>query len=207
MFRKCFSRYTYFLMIVTLCFYCEKNQENAVISRYVPENISTDKIQFIETGQILLEETEVVEGRDTAIERLQDPALDLRRTALLHEALPEPLAPAPIDSASTAQVELLRFTPREIVWEVETDRPRLLVASEVYYPAGWTARIDDAPAPILRADYLLRAVPVPEGRHIVTMQFEPEKHERSILISGLATALVYIGALLLAGLVWYRKGD
>ncbi|MEM1041152.1 MAG: hypothetical protein AAGI91_00840 [Bacteroidota bacterium] len=154
-----------------------------------------------------VEETEVVEGPEATFERLRDPSLDLRRTALLAEPLPEALAPVPIDSASTASVELSRFGPREIVWQVETDRPRLFVASEVYYPAGWYATLDDARVPIIRANHLLRGVVVPAGKHILTMQFDPPRHELGLLISQLATALVYLAALLMAGLLWYRRGE
>ena len=154
----------------------------------------------------LAEETRVVEDREERLRLLRDPDLDLRRTALLNEPLPQPLDPAPIDSLSTAGVELVRFDPREIVWEVATDRPRLMVASEVYYPAGWSAYVDDRPAPIVQTNHLLRGVVVPEGEHIVSMRFEPETHERSALISIVATALAYLGALLMAGLWWYRRG-
>ncbi len=154
-----------------------------------------------------VEDTEVVEGEDETFRRLRDPAFDPRRTALLPEPLPEALAPAPIDSSSTATVALSRFGPREIVWEVETDRPRLFVASEVYYPAGWHATLDDEPVPIVRADHLLRAVAVPAGRHLLTMRFDPPRHEQGIVISRIATLLVYLGALLMAGLLWYRRGE
>ncbi len=152
-------------------------------------------------------ETRVVEDREERLRLLRDPDLDLRRTALLSEPLARPLDPAPIDSLSTAAVELVRFDPREIVWEAATDRPRLLVASEIYYPAGWNAYVDDRPVPIVQTNHLLRGVVVPEGEHIVTMRFEPETHERSARVSTIATALAYLGALLMAGLWWYRKGD
>ena len=152
-------------------------------------------------------QTEVIEDREAVFERLRDPSFDPRETAILPEPLPDGFDITPIDSASTVNVELARYNPREIVWQVETDRPRLLVASEVYYPAGWTATIGEEAAPILRADYLLRAIPVPEGRHIITMRFDPPRHELGVLLSRLSTALVYFGALLVAGLLWYRRGD
>ncbi len=154
-----------------------------------------------------VENAEVVEDREETFRRLRDPSLDLRRTALLPEPLPVPIAPAPIDSASTATAELRRFGPREIVWQVETDRPRLFVADEVYYPAGWHATLDDEPVPILRADHLLRAVPVPAGRHILSMRFDPPRHALGILVSRIATFLVYLGALFVTGLLWYRRGE
>lgn len=154
-----------------------------------------------------VEDTRVVEGEEETWRVLRDPATDLRRTAILPAPLPEPIAAAPIDSASTASVNLVRHTPREIVWDVETDRRRLLVVNEVYYPAGWHASIGGDPVPIHRVNYLLRGVVVPEGRHIVTMRFDPTWHERGVLLSTLGTALAYLGALLAAGLLWYRRGD
>jgi hypothetical protein len=150
-------------------------------------------------------ETEVVEGDEATFARLRDPSFDPRTTALLPEPLP--VETAPLDSTSTATVAVSRFGPREIVWQVETDRPRLLVVNEVYYPAGWHATVGAEPVPILRADYLLRAVPVPAGRHLVTMRFDPPLHTLGVRISMLSTALVYLGTLLLAGLIWYRRGD
>ena len=155
----------------------------------------------------LAEETRVVEGDEETWRVLRDPATDLRQTAILAEPLPEPLAAAPIDSSSTARVSLVRFTPREIVWEVETDRPRLLVANEVYYPAGWHASIGGEAVPIHRVHYLLRGVRIPEGRHIVAMRFDPPRHELGLRLSTLGTAFAYLAALLVAGLLWYRKGE
>jgi hypothetical protein len=152
-------------------------------------------------------QTEVVEGRDATFERLRDPSFDPRTTALLPEPLPDGFEVAPIDSASTTSVELVRFSPREIVWHAETDEPRLFVVNEVYYPAGWHVLIGNEPAPILRVDHLLRAVPVPAGRHIITMRFDPPRHALGVRISQLSTALVYLGALLIAGLMWYRRGE
>jgi len=136
-------------------------------------------------------------------QRLLDPALDLRQTVLLRE---DPgIEVTPIDSTSTASVRLVRFGPREIVWEVATDAPRLLVVDEVYYPAGWHATVDGQPAPILQANYLLRAVPVPAGTHTVVMRFDPASHVWGVRIAALATLLAYGGVLLLLGLGWYRQ--
>ncbi len=152
----------------------------------------------------------VVTDEDALIERLREPSFDPARTALLSEpsaegAAADALTGAAPDSGAVS-VELQRFTPDEIVWQVQTDRPRLLVASEVYYPAGWTARVGVEPVPILRTDFLLRGVPVPAGEHIVTMRYEPETRRLGTLISWVSTLLVYLGAVALTGLLWYRRG-
>lgn len=154
----------------------------------------------------LADRVAVVEGEEAMFARLRAPDADLRRTAYLYASPPEGYAPAPVDTASTATVALRRYTPREIVWTVRTDRPRLLVASEVYYPAGWRATIDGADTPILRVDHLLRGVMVPEGEHIVAMQFDPESHRTGLAVSWIAALLVHLGVVVLGGLLWYRRG-
>jgi hypothetical protein len=148
-------------------------------------------------------QTEVVPSAADTWARLRSAAFDPRAVALLPEAIPD-FQPTPLDSASTAIATLRAYGPREIVLEVETDAPRLLVMSEVYYPAGWTATLDDQPVPIYRANYLLRAVPVPAGRHTLTMRFEPKSHSRGLWIAGGTTALVYGLTILLLG-IGYRK--
>ena len=148
-------------------------------------------------------ETEVVETAEATWERLRSDAFDPRQTALLPE--PIPFETTPIGPSSTAEVELETFTPDEIIWNVRTDAPRLLVASEVYYPAGWNAYLNGEPVPIYRADYLLRAVPVEAGEHTLTMRFEPRTHTLGLWITALSTLLVYGGVLALLGLAWQRR--
>lgn len=167
----------------------------------------------------LVDSARVVPSREETLRLLQDPTFDLRAVVLLAQEpdpppdRPQPppvlapadtLALAPADTL-TAGVRLVRHTPREVVWEVSTDRDRWLVASEVYYPAGWTAQIGTEPVPIHQANHLLRAVRVPAGEHLVTMRFAPETDRLSIRIAAVATAGVYLAALLLLGLWWYRR--
>ena len=154
------------------------------------------------------DDVEVVADEDALVARLRDPSFDPRETALVSTPPPggaDALSGAAPDSGAVS-VELQRFVPDEIVWRVRTDRPRLLVASEVYYPAGWTATVSGAPAPILRTDFLLRGVPVPAGEHIVTMRYAPQSKRTGRLVSWIATLLTYVGIVALSGLLWYRRG-
>ncbi len=148
---------------------------------------------------------DVMEDESAVLERIRSPEFDPNQTAIL----PEPIEfdVTPIDSASTVDVEIESYSPREIEWNVQTDAPRLLVVSEVYYPAGWRAYVDDSEVPIHRADYLLRAVPVPEGEHRVVMRFEPVSHRAGVWISGLSALLVYglTIAVIGRGLIRRRK--
>ena len=106
-------------------------------------------------------EVETLPNEEAVWARVHEPTFDPGRTALVEQGV-EAMT-TPIDSTSVPSVEITRFTPDEIVYSVETDAPRLLVASEVYYPAGWKAFVDGAETPILRVDHLLRGIQVPAG--------------------------------------------
>ena len=146
---------------------------------------------------------EVIKDEEAAWERIRSAEFDPRETVILSES--PTFEVAPIDSGSTARVEMESYSPREIVWNVETDAPRLLVASEIYYPAGWKAFVDGDEVPIHRADHLLRAVAVPQGSHRVEMRFDPTSHRAGVWISGITTLIVYGLAFVLAVLPWYRR--
>lgn len=151
----------------------------------------------------LVGRTEVVSGAEETWQRIRSSDWDPRETALLPREIG--FEPTPIDSASTAEVEIQRFGPREIVYRVRTDAPRLLVASEVYYPAGWEAQVGGEPAPVHRVNYLLRGIPVPEGEHTVRMAFDPASHVWGVRISWAATLFVYGGIVVLVGLPYWRR--
>jgi hypothetical protein len=151
----------------------------------------------------LVGETEVAESAQKTWARLRESTFDPRRTALLPKLLDAPVTP--IDSASTAEVTLSEYTPEEITWTVRTDAPRLFVASEVYYPAGWNAYLDGEQVPIHRVNYLLRGVRVPEGEHELVMRFEPKAHTLGVWLTWGSTVLVYGGILGLLGMGYVRR--
>ena len=70
--------------------------------------------------------------------------------------------------------------------------------SEIYYAPDWRVYIDNEPAEYLRADYLLRAVVVPAGDHVIEFRNEAPTFHRWDRI----TLLCSIGfVLLIAGVV------
>ena len=148
---------------------------------------------------------EEVESDAAVWERIRSPEFDPARTAFVTE--PMDFETTPIDSASTADVEMVSYAPQEISLNVQTDAPRLLVLSEIYYPAGWKAYVDDDDVPIYRVDHLLRAIPVPEGRHRVVLRFDPPSHRVGVWISGLSALIVYGLAAFLIGHGWYRRRE
>lgn len=107
-----------------------------------------------------------------------------------------------LKSDSTAIIDLKSYKANELVFESQSKTPQLAVFSEVYYPYGWKIFVDEKEVPYIKANYLLRAVHIPEGKHKIRMIFEPEVIEKGKMIS----MSVWVIFLLLGGIGFrYRK--
>ena len=73
--------------------------------------------------------------------------------------------------AGAGSVEWLERGNNEMRLQVSTDQPALLVLADNWFPA-WKARVGDRDTPILRANHTLRAVPIPEGDHVVEIRYD-----------------------------------
>lgn len=97
----------------------------------------------------------------------------LNQVAVLAGAFAEK-APSTLAVDSLASVKLVHYAPNRVKYHTRNSQEGLAVFSEIYYPHGWHATIDGAPAEILRADYILRALVVPEGEHEIEFVFDPQ---------------------------------
>jgi hypothetical protein len=90
-----------------------------------------------------------------------------------------------------ADVSIERESPGEVKIHVNNSSNGWLVLSDTWYP-GWQASLDGEEAEILRANYLFRAVAVPEGEHWVTMKYRPATFIFGCILS-LITIGIYVG--------------
>ncbi len=100
---------------------------------------------------------------------------------------------------STASIRLVAYEPNALKYEVESANGGTVVFSEIYYP-GWQASIDGVAAPHGRANYILRAMNVPAGKHTVEFTFDPQSLHSTETIAFIALgilALVFVTAILL----------
>ena len=96
------------------------------------------------------------------------PRVDFATTVLLEEAPPF----APPQGARPGRLRIANWGRNAVEIEAEAPDGGFLVLHDPWHP-WWRARVDGRPAPILRADLLFRAVPLPPGRHHVAFTFEP----------------------------------
>jgi hypothetical protein len=99
---------------------------------------------------------------------------------------------------SAASILLKDFTPPRLKYESQSAVDGLVVFSEIYYPKGWHAFIDGKETEILRADYVLRALSVPAGKHDIEFKFEPKPYvigNKVTLASSWVVLLISLGCL------------
>jgi hypothetical protein len=140
-------------------------------------------------GPYVVHGDQVTAGGAAALRRFVDPAFDFRRSVVLERAELRRTGTARLGAGTgeggvvmaTRGVNSARIT-------VTGSAPGWLVLPESWAP-GWSARVNGAPAPVLRANYAGRAVPVPAGEAHVVLHYSPVGFAGG-LVATLATVLV-----------------
>jgi hypothetical protein len=145
---------------------------------------------------------EVQQVKSPAEELQRVGKIDTRTTAVIDESQFRTPSVTP-DSAAT--ITLVSQDPKVLVYESESAAPGLAVFSEIYYPKGWKATIDGTPADILRADYVLRALAIPAGKHKIEFRFEPDAYYVGNKVTMASSWLVLL--VLLGSIGWSLKKE
>lgn len=118
-----------------------------------------DKVEWVET------ENEEILALDS---------IQTQQTAVVHSTF-KPLINVSLSvNDSLDSIVLTQHQPGELVYQSQTRQPALAVFSEAYYPEGWQAYVDEQPADYFRANYLLRSMVVPAGKHTIRFVFQPQ---------------------------------
>ena len=97
-------------------------------------------------------------------------------------------SPAPGDSIS-----LTSYSPDVLQYSYESAGGGKAVFSEVYYPAGWEATLEDGTIlDISLSDEVLRSVELPAGKHELTMRFAPASYSIGENVSRASSILLIL---------------
>lgn len=108
------------------------------------------------------------------------------------------IAQEQLTADSVAQINIVEIKPAYMKYESVSSSNGVAVFSEIFYPKGWHAFIDGKEATILRANFVLRALEVPEGKHTIEFKFEPKPYtvgNNITMASGWVLLLVALGSL------------
>jgi hypothetical protein len=146
----------------------------------------------------------MVKNADEEIDALTN--FSPERTAIIDQRFKPVIGKFDAKRDTTASIELIEYAPNKLVYQSKSRLPQMAVFSEIYYDKGWNAFIDDKPAPYFRANYVLRAMLVPEGEHTITFKFEPTVFFTGEKISFAGSLLlILLGAGYLVSLFLKRK--
>ncbi len=136
----------------------------------------------------------MVAPRDSHLAIFRDPLHDAAQVTMLTE---DPgITPAPGGSA-----RILEYGLNRVRIQTETPGPSILRLADLDFP-GWQVTIDGRPAKGLSADFLVRAVAVPAGKHEVVWEFRDPAFETGLRVSIGAFALILV---LLGASLWSER--
>jgi hypothetical protein len=94
------------------------------------------------------------------------------------------------------KIELISYQPDELHYKYSASEEKLVVFSEIYYPAGWKCYIDGKENQYFRTDWVLRGMIVPAGDHEIKFTFRPVSYyigNKISLASSILLILLCIG--------------
>lgn len=154
----------------------------------------------------IAEDVKVVPTPDDALDALD--TTNLRTTAIVEnkdaEKIPSDLARGLLDGENES-VRLLLAENRTMKYAYKSPKKRFVVFSEVYYPKGWKAYIDDKEVPIIHANFVLRGLVVPAGEHNVVFRYDPEVMKIGKTYSVLASLGLGLFLLAAGGVEFVRR--
>ncbi len=87
---------------------------------------------------------------------------------------------------------------------MNSNTEQLAVFSEIYYPDGWEVTINGEEAPHFRANYILRAMVIPQGEHTVIFTFKPRPYYTGQYIA-LAFSTILVAGIIAYALIQWRR--
>ena len=147
-----------------------------------------DDVLYVDNANAEIDALDSIHPARTAV-------VDRRFRDILHGATQMP-------HDSLASIRLTEYAPNRLVYTTDNAADGVAVFSEIYYPDGWQTTIDGQPASLARADYVLRALHIPAGRHTIEMRFDPTSLHVTEGIAYTAAVLILLGLVAALLLAW-----
>ncbi|MCF8276806.1 MAG: hypothetical protein K9J17_08735 [Flavobacteriales bacterium] len=149
-----------------------------------------------------VDDLRIVENADEELAALSDDDFNPQRLAIIDKRFEQELSGFQASVDSAAGIYFLEYKPNYLKYATEASTEQLAVFSEIYFANGWNAYVDGQLKPHFRADYVLRSMRVPAGKHEVEFKFEPKVYytgESMSLAGSILLVLFVVGGVALDG--------
>lgn len=146
-----------------------------------------NQIQLVRTADEEMKALDKLDSKNVAIINVKD--FEVKKTAFAKDSL--------------ASIILDSYQPNDLKYISINSNDGLAVFSEMYYKNGWNAYVDGNKVEHLRANYVLRALPIPAGKHTIEFKFEPEVVKTGSTITLLSSIVMVL--LLICGIYFERR--
>lgn len=154
-----------------------------------------------------VENIKTVNTADEEILALND--FNPQHTAILNKEFASQLQNKDFSNADQQATITLQESPNKNpdlkIYKTKSTTAQLCVFSEIYYKEGWKAYIDGKETPILRANYVLRALEVPAGEHTIELRCEPDTLKTFNIINLIGSILIVIFVIGAIALPFIKK--
>ncbi len=154
--------------------------------KLLPKAFFVDSLVFVDTPQ-------------EAFNFVDQPNVNYSNVAVVENA--DGLTTMPDASSS---VVVTNYTGAEISLEIERSQPGFLVLSEIYYPAGWIAKLNGEEVPIYKTNYVLRGFEIPAGEHKLELEFKPNSYSLGVTL-GWISLIIQILLGIAVGFIHLQK--
>ena len=147
----------------------------------------------------LVKEVKEVDNADQEITSLKN--FDPKTTAIVNKGFEKELGGYK-NGSGEGEINLTEYKPNYLKYEANVNGgAQLAVFSEIYYPKGWISFIDGKETEHVQANFVLRAMVIPAGKHEIEFRFEPKSYYMGnnvsmassiLLLLAIAGYLVYL---------------
>lgn len=157
----------------------------------LPNNHALGNAWFVKTAKVVASADQEV----TAIK-----SFDPKSTAIVNKSFEKDLSGFSSGSGE-GEIKLTEYQPNYLKYEASVNSgSQLAVFSEIFYPKGWKSFIDGKETPHIQADFVLRGLVIPAGKHQVEFKFEPSSYYLGNKVS-LASSILLL--LAIGGYLFY----
>jgi hypothetical protein len=166
--------------------------------------LSPDAPPLVNTNALgnawFVEKVSLVENADAELLSLK--TINPARVAVVDRKFGDQVVVNDNPGSPSDTIYLTSYRPDLLTYKAELLSDMVAVFSEIYYPNGWLAYIDDVPADHFRTDYVLRGMIIPSGSHTVTFKFEPQSYKTGNKVS-LASSVLLLLMLIYAAVTGF----